>query len=1053
MSKIVSNASTPTKSINWKSLHDDTVYRPFHDAHMVDWNKLEEIHVLGTEMLSGIDPVITENNFSTNYYGLYINNDANWLLSFGIPIEDVLVYLSQCADKLTCLDIRFTSITQIDLPNMLSIRRLTLSENQNLSVINGLEELKTLGVLNLNKTIISEIPELSQFSQLRSLSIRSTKIKNVTIMNTMQKLKFFDGAHSLILKCDFIRKCPLLQILNLRHTSINSMPYINDLTNLEIINIGHTEVGVIPHIDNLNKLRSFNIEYTAVSTLEGVIFPISLRTLSLEGTRIRQLSETITQLGNLRRLNLSNMELEALPIDIVQLNLEFIFNNGYGINLSGTSIRNVDMSLFEQPRAIIEEWFLQQGIANDNDEQSKPLNEVKIVFLGDGGVGKSLTIQRLLINGDLPQSFDGNSTPGISITSRYYTINGNNVLVHFWDFGGQEILHSMHRMFLTRRTLYVVFVNARDNTQDERARYWLHNIKSFANGSKLLLVLNQIDQNPSASVNEPSLKELYPQLCNIVKMSATDYSPEQFKEIFEKILLQEIAKIPYINEPFLPSWKRLKNELQNMEKYYIDADMFVKIGEECGVTVDNDVHINLLDWFSDLGISFCYRDNSALSNYMILRPDWITNAIYMILFNGISRGKNGLISHEDIHQILKLPQDCEVPSKRVLEDISYSAIETEYVLGVIRKFRLSYRMNDETEFIPMLCDRNEKAIVSEYVDKNDVLEFHMKYVYLPNNVLHRLMVEMRNDLVNDYVWLSGAVFMSCSMGLNALVKTEDNKLKIYVKSENALYPANVYLSLIKGVIKSINDSLGLIAREIIVYKNSNDAEEYEYDYLIESYNHGNRTVYSRTFKRNIPILDILNQTDSSTSISERRNKLVQDIIDSCSTMQSNKMYWSASEDQRNTFIRDMLRGKGYYISDQTFSGKSATGKKPGELDIEIRESPDRPWAIFEAMNLTGFNASEKKTWNEHLAKLIDNYNPMGLPFLFLVSYLNCTKDSFKGIWLDYAEHLAHHSGDGYSIQKVLEREDDFFYIRSSECVYDRSGLPTMVYHICVRLGD
>lgn len=55
---------------------------------------------------------------------------------------------------------------------------------------------------------------------------------------------------------------------------------------------------------------------------------------------------------------------------------------------------------------------------------------------------------------------------------------------------------------MTKRTLYVVFVNARDNTQDERARYWLHNIKSFADNSPVIMVINQMDQNPSASVNE-----------------------------------------------------------------------------------------------------------------------------------------------------------------------------------------------------------------------------------------------------------------------------------------------------------------------------------------------------------------------------------------------------------------------------------------------------------------------------------------------------------------------------------------------------------------------
>lgn len=1050
MIKIVTNSSTPFNSINWNKLKNYTKYIPYSDIHSINWHKLKEIHILGTETSIENDPSLIESNIQLDHNGLYINFESAWLLVFGIDIEEVLTYLSLCTVNLTILDIRFTTMAQIDLSKMIGIKNLILRENINLSVIHGLELLHNLTKLDLKHTLINSIPDLSQFMQLQSLGIRGTKIINISIKESMYKLKYLDVAHSLISQCDFIEKCPKLKLLNLSHTNISSMPYINNLINLEIINISFTEINKFPQVDNLKNLRSINISYTEIFMLQDTIFPLSLRNLNIEGTKIIKIPENLPRLVNLRRLNLSNLKLESLPENILQLNLEFITDNGYGINLNSTSIKDIDMSLFTQPRAIIEAWFQSHGCDSENIEQPKPLNEVKVVFLGDGGVGKSLTVQRLLINGELVKNFDGNSTPGISITSRYYNVNDNKVLVRFWDFGGQEILHSMHRMFLTRRTLYVVFVNARDNTQDARARYWLQNIKSFAYGSNVLLVLNQIDQNPSASVNEPSLRELYPQLSQIIKMSAQDYSIDQFNESFEIILLQEIAKIPYINEPFLPSWKKLKDKLQNMENYYIDADTFVKMGEECGIIVDNDVRIKLLDWFSDLGISFCYRDNSALSNYMVLRPDWITNAIYIILFNGVIKAKNGLIKHEDIHQILKLPQDGKVISKRVLEDISYSPTETEYVLGVIRKFRLSYRLNDETEFIPMLCDRNEKPIVCEFIRRDDVLEFYMEYVYLPNNVLHRLMVEMRNHLVNDYVWLSGAVFVAPTMGIKAMVKTEDNILKIYIKSENELYPPNVYLGLIRSVIENINESLGLCAREIIVYKNSNEVEEYEYDYLIDSYEHGNLAVYSRTFKKNIAILDILNQTDSS--INERRNKLLQDIIYACSTMQGNQIFWSATEDQRNTFIRDILRSKGYYVSDQTLSGESATGKRPGELDIEIRELSDRPWAIFEALNIKGFTKNDENYWNDHLSKLIDNYNPMGLPFSFLVSYLNCPKESFKEIWLKYSEHLSNHSGDRYSLQKVIEHENKNFYVRSAECIYDLAGLPTTVYHICVRLG-
>lgn len=1048
MYKMISNAPSLRKSLDWKKILKETTRIPLFDLGIIQWSAIKELHILENVILEENDSPVLDDELTTNINGCYINSDRTWLLVLGVELQDVIVYLAQCSSKLTCLDIRYTLITHLDLSGTLGIRQLSLSDNKNLHSVKGLELLRKLTILDLKRTAISRIPDLDLFPGLYSLSIRETPIETVVIKSKLNNLKYFDAAKSLITQCDFLDKLPSLQTLSLSYTRINSLPLIGELTNLEILSISNTKITTVPDVSGLNKLRTLNMCDTAISTLENVALPKSIRNLYISGTQIKNIPESIVELKNLRRLNLSNMELDTLSQGLLQLSLEFVTDNRFGINISDTYVKNIDMSIFSQSRTVIEAWFNARIYKPDNP---CTLNEIKVVFLGDGGAGKSLTIQRLLSDGIIPKNFDGHSTPGIAITSRHYNVGSSRVLIHIWDFGGQEILHSMHRMFLTKRTFYVVLINSRDNTQDERARYWLHNIKSFANGSPVLLVLNQIDQNPSASVNEASLRELYPQLSTIVRMSAKDYTEEDFKEAFEKVLFRELSQMPYIAEPFLQSWNQLKNKLQNMEKNYIDADEFEKMCEECGVETSRDIRSNLLDWFSDLGVSFCYRDNLALSNYMVLRPDWITNAIYIILFNGSDKVKNGLIKHEDIYRMLKRPENGEVLARSVLSGISYSSIETEYVLGVIRKFRLSYRIDDDTEFIPSLCDRNEKAIASEFINGNGVLEFHMEFKYLPNNVLHRLMVEMRNHLDTNNVWLTGAIFSFDAMGVSALVKTEDNILKIFAKSENGLYPANTYLSLIKSTIESINESIGLSATESIVYKDGGINELFEYDYLIESYAHGNLTVYSRSFRTNIKILDILNQSDSR--VNERRSRLLRDIVDSCITMQNNKLYWRVSEDARNTFIRDMLRSKGYYISDQTFGGKSQTGKSAGELDIEIRESARRPLAIYEAMNLKGFSQSDKEYWNKHLLKLIDNYNPSGLPFLFLVTYLECTKDDFKELWLNYSVHFSQYSCENYSLQRVINKEDETFYLRSAECVYDRAGLPTTVYHICVRLGE
>lgn len=1032
-----------------KNILKNTKYISYSKLDEINWQEVKEFHILGSIDYEDDRDTILDTEISVEQYGCYLSADQTWLFILGAPTNKISYYVSKCTKNLNTLDIRFTSVQYIDLTHITNIKRLQLGENHRLSSLIGLQNLSQLQVLDLKRTMLNGELDISKYNMLYSLSIRDTEISNVIIDTPLEFVHHFDAANSIISNCDFIIKFPSLQLLNLSGTRITKVPNVDNLNLLEILNVSFTNIDSVPNINCLQNLRTFNIGYTNISDISSVVFPRSIRSLLLSGTPIKFLPYRIKNLNNLRRLSLCDMTLDSLPTWLTKLNLEFVTEyRNYGICLNNTTVSNVDMSIFSQPRSVIEAWF--NANLNVSPDKSK-LNESKVIFLGDGGAGKSLAIQRLLLDGEYPISFDGDATPGIAITSKEYTIDDRQIYVHFWDFGGQEILHSMHRMFLTKRTLYVVLVNARDNTQDERARYWLHNIKSFANGSKVLLVLNQIDQNPTASVNETALKELYPDLIKIIKLSAKEYSSQDFKRQFEDVLLEEISKMPTLNEPFLPSWSLLKSKLQHMTKHYIDENEYVLLSDECGVEAKDEIRNNLIDWFSDLGISFCYRDNSALSNYMVLRPDWITNAIYIILFNSSGNVHNGLIRHETIHQLLHPTSQMPNIPKSVINGLKYTPSETEYVLGVIRKFRLSYRIDDDTEFIPMLCERNEKSLAKQFVNDDKVLEFHMKYIYLPNNVIHRLMVEMRSQLEVENVWLTGAVFSQESMGLSALVKSEDNILKIFVRSTNHLHSANTYLNIIKSTIERINESLGLSSTEYIVYREESKTECFEYDYLIDSYNHGNREVYSREFRKNIKILDVLNQTDKG--VEDKRTKLLEDILNVCQTMQSNKLYWHNKENERNTYVRDLLRAKGYYIADQTLSGQSASGKSPGELDIEIRYSPETSWTVYEALNITSFSDTNKNNWNEHLQRLLDNYNPIGYPFLFLVSYLECSKDSFKEIWLKYYEHISTFSLSDYMLQKSINHSGDSFYVRVAECVYDRAGLPTTVYHICVRLGE
>ena len=57
---------------------------------------------------------------------------------------------------------------------------------------------------------------------------------------------------------------------------------------------------------------------------------------------------------------------------------------------------------------------MEQKLNQRTEEATVPLNEIKVVFLGDGEAGKSHTIARLMNDGGEPVGYTDQSTPGIA---------------------------------------------------------------------------------------------------------------------------------------------------------------------------------------------------------------------------------------------------------------------------------------------------------------------------------------------------------------------------------------------------------------------------------------------------------------------------------------------------------------------------------------------------------------------------------------------------------------------------------------------------------------
>ncbi len=91
-------------------------------------------------------------------------------------------------------------------------------------------------------------------------------------------------------------------------------------------------------------------------------------------------------------------------------------------------------------------------------QPKRPLNEAKVILVGQGAVGKTSLVKRLMTDEFDPEE---HKTEGIDIKRWGVKVGRQEVQLNVWDFGGQEIMHATHQFFLTKRSLYLLVLDSR----------------------------------------------------------------------------------------------------------------------------------------------------------------------------------------------------------------------------------------------------------------------------------------------------------------------------------------------------------------------------------------------------------------------------------------------------------------------------------------------------------------------------------------------------------------------------------------------------------------
>jgi internalin A len=541
-----------------------------------------------------------------------------------------------------------------------------------------------------------------------------------------------------------------LSELYLHRNQLRSLPpEIGQLTALSALFLNNNQLSSLPpEIGQLVALSELHLHNNQLSSLPPEIGQLTaLSMLFLDNNQLSSLPPEIGQLTGLSALYLNNNQLSSLPKQLQQcINLQRLYlHDNPRLKLSAEVLG----SRFDEgpdnaasAKSILDVYFGRM------EAGARPLNEVKLLLVGRGNAGKTSTVRALL---GLPFNDGEESTPGIALCDWVMNYGEKEpVTAHVWDFAGQVITHSLHQFFFSERSVYVLVLTGRENSENEDAEYWLRLIMAFGkdaqgNGPPVIVVLNKWDlPGCRPRVDQAALVERYPCIRVFIEM---DCKTGTGIAKLQSCLHQEVDALQWVHELFPANWDKVRTALsppENKRKHLSYAE-FRAVCTEQGVA-DEGKQDSLAEILHNLGVALNYRNDPRLREATVLQPEWLTANVYALMRR--AEANAGILTQADINE--------------VLTDESNEKMRA-YLMQLMERFEIAYGKGSEPGIwlVPQALPDQQHADAAALAATNDATRLRYRYEALPEGLLARAIVRLHEWIeVSDGTekqWARGAI--------------------------------------------------------------------------------------------------------------------------------------------------------------------------------------------------------------------------------------------------------------------------------------------------------
>ena len=543
------------------------------------------------------------------------------------------------------LNCNFTKVSDLELlRGLISLQNLDCGNTQ-VSDLEPLRGLTSLQNLNCSFTKVSDLELLRGLTSLQNINCSFTKVSDLEPLRGLTSLQNLNCSLTQVSDLEALRGLTSLQNLNCSSTKVSDLEPLRGLTSLQNLNCSDTQVSDLEPLRGLTSLQNLNCSFTKVSDLELLRGLTSLQNLDCSDTQVSDL-EPLVGLQTLKTLICNNLKIRDFPGKLL------FCENLQELQLDGASIPGIPEEAFTSDSNPFYYNCLLPLRAHvlDLEVEAIPINCVKILVLGNGGVGKTQLCRHLAA-----EPFDPTvlTTHGIALRTIAPASEGD-ATYYLWDFGGQDIYHSAHTLFMRTAAVFVVLwtpeqeaMVASDNDDPLQRRhpltYWLEYVRTLGRADSPVVVVQSQCDHPGQAVAVPpvdaGLLESFGCLsvCNFSARTPRGVASLQEALADANTYLRDRDGISSIGRgrhlvwQQLEAWRQADQQLpapQRLHRTLSQTD-FASLCEQTGGVSSPEA---LLRFLHNKGVVFHSPD--LFHDRIILDQSWALDAVYAVFDRG-----------------------------------------------------------------------------------------------------------------------------------------------------------------------------------------------------------------------------------------------------------------------------------------------------------------------------------------------------------------------------------------------------------------------------------